>query len=397
MLTVGNVSSFGNGPVNFTSGTLATSVAPPTNSQFGYFALANPFNFNNSVVTFQSSVNRIFLTGPITLTGNNQITADANAFGATGFSGVVSGTGSLNLLGGAIVMQNPNNTYSGGTNLGSGNLIVTASDTIATATIAASPTGATESGSLVTITALNTFAAGQTVSISGVGASGYNGVFTIASANSTSFTYTDPTTGLTASGGGTATVVVNGPLGTGALNLGGASTSGILQASATNVPDLAVNAITLHNALTLSNASVIVAGGSALNAGAGGNITLAGPVTLNGTNTVTITDGFNFTISGNISNAAGSTGGLVKTGAGALLLSGTNTFSGGVTATATAGNLGNVGNLIVGSNTVLNANGTIASRRAGHRSADSEWRHPSGRRPRLAHRCQQRLPRFRHQ
>ena len=180
------------------------------NSQFGFFALANPINFNNSVVTFNNNAtNRIFLTGPITLTGNNQITADANGFGATGFSGVVTGSGSLSLLGGALVMQNPNNTYSGGTNLGSGNLIVTASDTIQRRH----------------------------------------------------------------------RHVVNGPLGSGAVNL----TGGLFQAAATNVPDLTVNAITLHNAITLINANTTI-GGPGTNAGAGGDITLAGPMTLTGAN-----------------------------------------------------------------------------------------------------------------
>ena len=278
-VAIGNISAFGNGAVTLTSGSLGTNIAASNNTgnnaQSSFFALANPVNFNNSVFTFQNSTNRIFLTGPITLSGNNQITADANAFGATVFSGVVSGSGSLNLVGGALVMQNPNSTYSGGTNLGGGNLIVTASDTV----------------------------------------------------NSNNTT-------------------ISGPLGTGAVNL----TGGIFQAAATNVPDLTVNAITLHNAITLNNANTIVAGGAPTKSGAGGNITLAGPVTINGaTNTVAVTAGFNFTISGAISG----TGALAKTNVGALLLSGNNTFTGGVTVTAGAGVLGNVGNLIVGSNTAL--------------------------------------------
>jgi len=77
-----------------------------------------------------------------------------------------------------------------------------------TRTIAASPTGATESGKTVTITttAAHGFIAGATVQISGVGVAGYNGTFTIASIVSTTmFTYTDPTAGLAASGAGTAT------------------------------------------------------------------------------------------------------------------------------------------------------------------------------------------------
>jgi hypothetical protein len=75
------------------------------------------------------------------------------------------------------------------------------------ATIAGSPTGATESGSTVTITTTNPhgFDVGQMVVISGVGVAGYNGTFTIASITSnTKFTYTDATTALAGSGGGTA-------------------------------------------------------------------------------------------------------------------------------------------------------------------------------------------------
>ena len=93
------------------------------------------------MVTFLNSVDRFFLAGPITLTGNNQITADSNAFGATAFSGVVTGSGSLNLLGGALAMQDPNNTYSGGTNLGGGNLLVTSSDTGTSGNVTAGPLG----------------------------------------------------------------------------------------------------------------------------------------------------------------------------------------------------------------------------------------------------------------
>src|SRR5262249_41166589 len=104
--------------------------------------------------------------------------------------------------------------------------------------------------------------------------------------------------------------------------------------------------------LTLINANIVVAGGAATNSGAGGNITLAGPVTLGGANnTVGVSSGFNFTISGNI----GGTGALTQNNVGALLLSGNNTFTGGVTLSAGSGVTGNVANLIVGSNTALGA------------------------------------------
>ncbi len=72
-------------------------------------------------------------------------------------------------------------------------------------TIASS--GATESGTTVTITTTKThgFKAGQFVQIQSVPVSGYNGTFTIVSTpTGTTFTYTDTTSGLAASGGGTA-------------------------------------------------------------------------------------------------------------------------------------------------------------------------------------------------
>jgi len=73
-------------------------------------------------------------------------------------------------------------------------------------TIAASPTGATESGTTVTITTTTShgFKAGQIAQVSGVGVSAYNGTFTIVKVPSTTtFTYTT-TSGLKASGGGVA-------------------------------------------------------------------------------------------------------------------------------------------------------------------------------------------------
>jgi len=73
--------------------------------------------------------------------------------------------------------------------------------------IAKSPSGATESGTTVTITttANHLFAVGQMAQIQNVGVSGYNGTFPITKIpSSTTFTYTATTSGLAASGGGTA-------------------------------------------------------------------------------------------------------------------------------------------------------------------------------------------------
>src|SRR5262249_32194230 len=140
--------------------------------------------------------------------------------------------------------------------------------------------------------------------------------------------------------------IVSGPLGTGPVNL----TGGVLQNANSSIPEYVANSVTLHNAVTLINANTTIGGPAAPAAGAGGDINLAGPVTLRGaSDTVNVVAGITSTISGNISG----TGARTKAGAGPLLLSGNNTFGGGVTVNPTTGVLGNVGNLIVGSATAL--------------------------------------------
>jgi hypothetical protein len=143
-------------------------------------------------------------------------------------------------------------------------------------TIAASPTGATESGNTVTITttAPHGFNAGSPVTIAGVGVAGYNGTFTVASiVSTTKFTYTDATAGLAASGGGSATLNQgNGACGT-------ASQSGF-ECDALNTAELydettstftlagsgSGNAMTTQRsapiATLLNNGTVLIAGGS---------------------------------------------------------------------------------------------------------------------------------------
>ncbi|MGC0771564.1 MAG: hypothetical protein WB543_01410 [Candidatus Acidiferrum sp.] len=77
----------------------------------------------------------------------------------------------------------------------------------AAVTIAASPAGATENGFLVTVTttAAHGLSAGQSVTIAGVGVASYNGTFPVVAApSSTQFTYIAGASGLAASGGGTA-------------------------------------------------------------------------------------------------------------------------------------------------------------------------------------------------
>lgn len=132
-LTLGNASALGNGAVTLIAGT-------PNNTVGANFALANPVNFNNSVVTLGGG-NRILFVGPITVAGSNQFSVGNAAF----LGGMIrdgATPGSINMLSGtALVMLNPNNTYSGGTNLGGGNLQVNASSTGAPGAVTKGPLG----------------------------------------------------------------------------------------------------------------------------------------------------------------------------------------------------------------------------------------------------------------
>jgi autotransporter-associated beta strand protein len=116
---------------------------------------------------------------------------------------ILAGTGITHPFGlisqkGALMNLSASNLLSGGIQL---------NNTVDTAAIAASPGGATEAGSTVTITttAPHPFHVGDEVQVSGVGVTGYDGVYTITSVTSaTTFTYTSSVTGLAGSGGGTA-------------------------------------------------------------------------------------------------------------------------------------------------------------------------------------------------
>ena len=133
-LSVANASALGNGTLTLIGGTLVNT--------FGSnFALGNPVVFNNSVVTIGNTTNGLSLAGPIALTGSNQITISTSTTKPVYFSGAVSGTGALSLNGGTLVLQNPNDIYSGGTNVGGGVLQVDSSDTFSGSAVLNGPLG----------------------------------------------------------------------------------------------------------------------------------------------------------------------------------------------------------------------------------------------------------------
>ena len=237
----GNVTSTNGGTGNTATAGL-TVLSPPS--------IAKGFN-PTSVAAGGTSILTLTITNPnasSALTGvafndtfpSGMVLASNPAASNNGCGGTIAangGAGSAGLSNGAIsasgtcsisvtVQGNAagallNNVQVSSTNGGTGNtanatLTVIAPPTISKAfelvsMIAASPAGATESASTVTITTTSPhgFLTGQSATIAGVGVAGYNGTFTIASVpTTTTFTYTDTNTGLAASGGGTATVPI---------------------------------------------------------------------------------------------------------------------------------------------------------------------------------------------
>jgi autotransporter-associated beta strand protein len=135
----------------------------------------------------------------IKLDGGELVLAGSNSYRGVLHVGLSTALGDpVNLAGGLVTIEN--SQALGATAAG-------------VSVIADSPGGATESGSVVTITttAAHGFTAGQEVQIFGVAVAGYNGTFTITSVpSSTTFTYTDTQTGLAPLGPGNAGPFVPG-------------------------------------------------------------------------------------------------------------------------------------------------------------------------------------------
>jgi uncharacterized repeat protein (TIGR01451 family) len=241
--TTGNVMSANAGQGNTGSATLTVASPPSISKAFG--ALTIPVGGTTSLTfTITNSNATQTLTGvgfTDSLPSGLQVAATPNASASCGGTFAPNaGDTTLTFTGGTIassgsctvsvnvtgttpgvknnVSGNVMSNEGGAGNTASASITVVGAPTIAKefdliSQIAASPTGATESGSTVTITttAAHHFFAGQSVIIAGVGVAGYNGTFTILTTpTATTFTYTDGTTGLAASGGGTATVNVPG-------------------------------------------------------------------------------------------------------------------------------------------------------------------------------------------
>jgi autotransporter-associated beta strand protein len=248
--------------------------------------------------TLQAAGNGLSLANAMTLNGADTVDTQANTLT---LAGVLSGTGGLTKIGTGTLTLSGANTYSGGTTLAGGTLSLANNQALGT-------------GALTTTGSVVDYANGVTIA---------NPI--VINGNTTQL---QVTTGSATQAG--AISELNGPrplekIGAGTLILTAANTySGTTSVNAGTLQAGALNAFAPSSAFT-------IAGGATLDlnnfnqtigslAGAGNVMLGAATLTSGGDNTST-------TYSGVMSG----TGGLVKTGAGTLVLAGANTYSGGTT------------------------------------------------------------------
>jgi fibronectin-binding autotransporter adhesin len=316
---------------------------------------------------------------------------------STTVSGAVSGTGNLVKQGSGTLTLAGTNTYSGTTTVSAGTLSVASDSNLGgnTVTLAAGSTleitGATNIDNAIALSGDATVSNSADATLSGV-ISGAN-TLTKAGASALTLSGTNTYAGTTASAG-TLSVASDASLGSGAVNLATGSTLAIT--GATNID----NGIVLNGNATVSNSanatlSGVISGANTLTKAGASTLTLSGTNTYAGTSvsagtlsvasdvnlgsgTVTLASGSTLDVTGatiidnaialagnaTVSNSANATlsgvisGGfnLAKSGASALTLSGSNTYSG--TTMLSAGTLSIAGDSNLGSGAVSLAAGT---------------------------------------
>ncbi|MCU1717247.1 autotransporter-associated beta strand repeat-containing protein [Pseudomonas sp. 5P_3.1_Bac2] len=266
-LWVNNSGVFGTGIVNANGATLSSFAAST-------LILANDINLE---------VNALSGINGLTVSGSNNIT----------LSGVISGDGTspLTKTGTGVLRLDGTNTYSGGTALNAGSLIIGSSQALGTGAVSAATGTRIDSGATATLS--NIINLTGTVNFGGTG-------------------------NLTLSGAllGNASAVLNKD-GAGTLVLSNASTYG-------GGTTLAGGTLLVGNNTSLGGGALTVSGPSSL--GATQSVMLNNAVALN--SNLTVSGDFALRLNGNITGGAANK--LIKSGLGNLTLTGTSNFQGGV-------------------------------------------------------------------
>ncbi len=352
-LTISGANANYSGTTTITQGTIAIGAANSLGT--GTIAFGDGAIQSNAAVTVANAIN---------ITTNAAFNPNGND---TTLSGTISGGGRLTKSGSGTLTISGNNNYAGGTRLDNGSLAIGSNTALGTGTVTTqNGVGILTTG---TIALANNFTldggtswsnSGQTTlsgTVSGAGGLSKTGAgtLTLNSAN----TYQGGTTVQS----GTIALGNNASLGTGTLTFNGATVTA--QSNAT---------LTMANAIALTSNGTWNTNG--FNTSLSGNLTGAGALTKTGTGNLTLTGSNNYsggttvsagTLTGNTSSLQGNitnnaavefnqtttdvyagnmsgSGSLTKSGAGQLVLTGTNNYTGGTT--ISAGNLqGNTNSL----------------------------------------------------
>ncbi|GAB1487856.1 hypothetical protein MASR2M8_02970 [Opitutaceae bacterium] len=315
-------------------------------------------NATNGDMTFSNTLN---------LNANTLTLTNTNTVNTMSFSGVISGTGALSASGNGTLTLSGNNSYSGGTTLGAGTLTVANNNALGTGALAITGVSTlTASGSRTlanTVNASSDFTIGGTANLTLTGpinlGSG-NRVLTVSNTGTTTFSGVVDNAyyaNFTKAGNGRLVLSGNNTFdGSFLLNAGtvalqhsnalGSSTYGNVVASGATL-EFSNNIAVSEGAFTLSGTGVSNVGalhnlsgnnslaaqvtlGAATTIGSSaGTLTLSGQLD-NAGNTLTVTGAGNLAFSGQIYGS----GGLTKTGTGTVNLSGANSYTGATTISA---------------------------------------------------------------
>ncbi len=336
--------------------TLSNSAALGTGNDLTFVASTNAItlglnSFNASVGALNGDTNATIRNG---LSGTSTLTVSNS--GTSSYSGVLtngSGTLALAFNGNGTQSLGGSNSFTGGLTLNSGTLVV--SNAFA---LGATNNAVTLNGGLLDLSG-NSVGVGAFAGTSGtLTNSGAASIFTVGNGNGTG-TFAGRITGsqlaLVKNGTGTVTLSGNNDFAggvtvtAGTLALGSASAlgTGTLTMSAGSLNETAASDLTITNAFNLASFTYV---------GSGNLIQTNGAVTLLSNSTITVSSN-NLTLGGNVADS-GANRSLSKAGAGTLILSGSNSYTGGTTITAgtlglgSADALGSAGSIVFGGGTL---------------------------------------------
>jgi fibronectin-binding autotransporter adhesin len=347
-LNINNAGALGGSTLNISGGTIDNTAAAAIS-----ITTANVQNWSGDF-TFTGTQNLNLGTGAVTLGGNRQVTVNA---GTLTVGGAISGSGlSLTKAGaGVLYLSSASNAWTGGTNVNSGVLV--ASNYGALPNWNGSGTGAI------------TVAAGATLGVSGTGWASTD-IDTLRGSSSITWTAgsffgIDTTGGDATYGSSMGSAKGFNKTGTGTLTLNGTNTyTGGTKVSTGTLQVPATSALPNWDGSAAGTISVATGTTLAVNTGGATEWTMANIDTLRGQvswasnsylgiDTTNSSGAFNYT-----TNIATANMGINKLGAGTMILSGNNSYTGGTTVTVGTVQMGSSSALGASTNP-LTVNGTL--------------------------------------